>query len=129
MVLEGLDEAARCGQGWQGGGGKCSLFGCSLGCRSILDSLLIWNITTGTDNSDFSSPNLSHSSEDRTAGNCSVIPVACHKIYVFANCDAAIMNRERSVGTSKFLLHGGVPGIGEGFVRGDVGHKLHDLLV
>lgn len=104
-------------------------FDCSLSCTPILDPLLVWDIATSAGDNDFTFPDLSRGGKDGTVGDRSLIPVARHKIHIFADRDAAIMNGERSARASKSLLHSDVSGVGEGLVDGNTGRKLHNLLV
>ena len=106
-----------------------SQFDRSVGCRSVLCSLLIRDVAACANDHNFAPPYLSRSVEDRAIGNRSVVPVARHNIHVFSNRDAAIVNREGSTGAGKLLLHSNVSGVRKGFIIRNPSRKLHDLFV
>lgn len=106
----------------------CSHFNRILSRRTVPGPLPERDITAGTGDNHFSPPHLTRSGEDGTIGNSSFVPVARHKIHVFADRDATIVNGEGSAGTSKRLLYGNVSGVGEGFVGGNSSGDLDSLL-
>ena len=109
-------------------GCSCSHFDCRLSCKSVPGSLFEWDIAAGTGDNYFSPPHLSRSSEDGPISNGSLVPVARHKIHVFADRDATIMNGKGSAGASKLLLYGNVSGVRERLVGGNSSGHLNDLL-
>lgn len=131
MDLERLDETARYDQcrRREGNYDSYSHFDRSHSCRPILDPLVVWNIASRTGDGNFTSPDFAGSGEDGTVRKRLLIPVGGHKVHVFAGNDAAIMDGERGTGASKGLFYSDVSGVREGFVDGDTGRELYDLLV
>lgn len=107
----------------------CSHFDCSLGCGSILNPLLVRNVSTGAGNNDLASPDLLRGDEDGPVGNRFIVPVAGNKIHVFANQDTAIVHGKRGASASELLFHSDVSGVRKRLVVGNARREFHDLLM
>ena len=101
-IREGTDE-------------KClySQLGRNCGSRSVLDPLVIRNITAGTGHDNFTLPNLTSTGEHGTVQDGLRIPICGNKVHILADGDATIVYRKGSAAPPKVVLHSEIPRIRE----------------